>query len=176
MKRLNKFLIALFVVGFATSCSDDYFDVNDSVNNPVSSTPALSLPVAQKFTVDVLQGDYNSMNTLGNLWAYSWAAGSNYAYFTDETNYVVTSSFRTGTFTTVYTRPLNNYEVIIKNTDVKYSNYVAIAKIMKAFHFQYLVDAYGDVPYSEALQGSANTTPAYDNANDIYDNLIVFVN
>ena len=175
MKRLNKFLIALFVVGFATSCSDDYFDVNDSVNNPVSSTPALSLPVAQKFTVDVLQGNYNSMNTLGNLWAYSWAAGSNYAYFTDETNYVVTSSFRTRTFTTVYTRPLNNYEVIIKNTDVKYSNYVAIAKIMKAFHFQYLVDAYGDVPYSEALKGSANITPVYDNANDIYDNLIVLL-
>ena len=46
---------------------------------------------------------------------------------------------------------------------------------MKAFHFQYLVDAYGDVPYSEALQGSANTTPAYDNANDIYDNLIVLL-
>lgn len=173
MKILNKILIALFVVGFTTSCSDDYFDVNESQNSPVSSTPALSLPVAQKYTVDVLQGGYNSMNTLGNIWSYSWAAGGDYVYFTDETLYLVTSSFRTGIYQNAYVLPLRNYDVIEKNTDPKYSNYVAIAKIMKAFHFQYLVDAYGDIPYSEALQGAANTTPVFDNAKSIYDDLVV---
>jgi len=173
MKILNKILIALFVVGFATSCSDDYFDVNDSQNSPVSSTPPLSLPVAQKYTVDVLQGGYNSMNTLGNLWSYSWAAGGDYVYFTDETLYLVTSGFRTGIYENAHVLPLRNYDVIEKNTDPKYTNYVAIAKIMKSFHFQYLVDAYGDVPYSEALQGAANTTPVFDDANAIYDDLIV---
>ena len=173
MKILNKILIALFVVGFTTSCSDDFFDVDATQNSATSATPNLSLPVAQKYTVDILQGDYNSMNTLGNLWSYTWAAGGDFVYFTDETAYLITSSFRTGIYQTAYIRPLRNYDVIEKNTDVKYSNYVAIAKIMKAFHFQYLVDAYGNVPYSEALQGGANTTPAFDDANAIYDDLIV---
>lgn len=176
MKILNKILIALFVVGFTTSCSDDFFDVDASQNNATLATPNLSLPVAQKYTVDILQGDYNSMNTLGNLWSYTWAAGGDYVYFTDETAYLITSSFRTGIYQTAYIRPLRNYDVIDKNTDIKYSNYVAIAKIMKAFHFQYLVDAYGDIPYSEALQGGANTTPAFDDAKTIYDDLIVQLN
>jgi hypothetical protein len=44
---------------------------------------------------------------------------------------------------------------------------------MKAFHFQNLVDAYGDVPYFEALQGAANTKPAYTPAKEIYDDLLI---
>ena len=173
MKILNKLFIALFAVLSMASCSNDFFDVNESQNSPVSSTPKLSLPVAQKYTVDLLNGGYNSYNTVGNIWSYSWAAGGDYIYFTDETKYLITSGFRITTFNSTYLLPLNNYDVIEKNTDPQYANYVAIAKIMKAFHFQYLVDAYGDVPYSEAFQRQGNTTPKYDDAQDIYDDLLV---
>ncbi|HLA55303.1 MAG TPA: SusD/RagB family nutrient-binding outer membrane lipoprotein [Flavobacterium sp.] len=173
MKIINRLFIALFAVFAATSCSDDFFDVNTSENNPSSSTPQLSLPVAQKYTVDLLSGDYNSYNTLGNLWSYAWAAGGDYVYFTDETQYLMASSFRQGNFNTAYLRPLNNYQVIINNTDPVNANYKAIAMIMKAFHFQYLVDQYGDVPYTEALQRGNNVTPAYDDDQFIYNDLIV---
>lgn len=173
MKILNRLCIALFAVFSMASCSDDFFDVNESQNSPTASTPQLSLPVAQKYSVDMLSGGYNSYNTLGNLWAYSWAAGGDFIYFTDETLYLVSSSFRVGTFNNTYLLPLNNYDVIDKNTDPKFANYKAIAKIMKAFHFQYLVDAYGDIPYSEAFQRQSNPTPAYDDAQEIYNDLIV---
>jgi hypothetical protein len=173
MKILNKLFIALFAIFSMASCSNDFFDVNESQNSPVSSTPKLSLPVAQKYTVDLLNGGYNAYNTVGNLWSYSWAAGGDYIYFTDETKYLITSGFRTATFNSTYLLPLNNYDVIEKNTDPQYANYVAIAKIMKAFHFQYLVDAYGDVPYSEAFQRQGNTTPKYDDAQEIYNDLLV---
>ena len=173
MKILNKLFIALFAIFSMASCSNDFFDVNESQNSPVSSTPKLSLPVAQKYTVDLLNGGYNSYNTVGNLWSYSWAAGGDYIYFTDETKYLITSGFRTATFNSTYLLPLNNYDIIEKNTDPQYANYVAIAKIMKAFHFQYLVDAYGDVPYSEAFQRQGNTTPKYDDAQEIYNDLLV---
>lgn len=46
-----------------------------------------------------------------------------------------------------------------------------MAKIMKALHFQILVDTYGDIPYTSALQGTANILPTYDKAQDIYDDL-----
>lgn len=174
MKIINRLCIAVLAVFTFTSCSDSYFDVNDDQNNPTYSTPELTLPVAQKFSADLLEGGYLSYNTLGNLWTYSWAAAGDYAYFEEETKYLVTTGFRRGNFETAYLRPLANYDYIETfKTDSKYDNYVAIAKIMKAFHFQYLVDAYGDIPYSEAFQRGANPTPKYDDAAEIYADLLV---
>jgi len=172
MKYLNKTCIALLTVFAMGSCSKDYFDVNDSQNNPISSTPELTLPVAQKASADLFSGGYASYNTLGNIWAYTWSSAGDYIFFVDEMQYNVTSSFRTGSFERAYNRPLANYDYIetfASEGDVSFSNYEAIAKIMKAFHFQYLVDLYGSVPYTEALKGSENITPAYDDGEFIYN-------
>jgi hypothetical protein len=76
-------------------------------------------------------------------------------------------------FDNVYLLPLRNYNEVEKNSNENEDNFKAIAKIMKAFHYQYLVDAYGDIPYSEALQGNLNTTPIYDDGQAIYNDLIV---
>src|SRR5215831_10691828 len=43
-----------------------------------------------------------------------------------------------------------------------YVNKIAIAKIMRAYSFSVLVNTFGDIPYTEALQGRDNTTPKYD--------------
>ncbi|MBC8643870.1 SusD/RagB family nutrient-binding outer membrane lipoprotein [Flavobacterium lindanitolerans] len=68
---------------------------------------------------------------------------------------------------------LANFHKIEKTSLENYENYQAIAKIMKAFYFQYLVDLYGDIPYTEALQRDLELTPAYDDAEAVYDDLIV---
>jgi hypothetical protein len=47
-------------------------------------------------------------------------------------------------------------------------NQVAVAKILKAYFFWFLTDRWGDIPFSEALKGSANFTPKYDKQRDIY--------
>jgi hypothetical protein len=44
---------------------------------------------------------------------------------------------------------------------------------MKAYTFQILVDFYGDIPYTNALGGSETPNPTYDDAQAIYDDLIV---
>ena len=36
-----------------------------------------------------------------------------------------------------------------------------------------MVDMFGDIPYSEALQGNANLTPKFDKDSDIYRNLLI---
>jgi len=51
-------------------------------------------------------------------------------------------------------------------------NMLAIIDIQEVYSWQCLVDAFGDMPYSEALMGSENTTPAYDDASTIYADLI----
>ena len=50
---------------------------------------------------------------------------------------------------------------------------VAVAKILKAWGFQAIVDAYGTAPYSQAFKGSENFFPAYDNGKAIYDSSIM---
>lgn len=57
-----------------------------------------------------------------------------------------------------------------------YTNKVAIAKIMRAYAFSVLVNTFGDIPYTEALQGRGNTTPKYDNQKDVYYALLDTIN
>lgn len=50
-------------------------------------------------------------------------------------------------------------------------NKLAIVDILMVYCYQNLVDAFGDVPYTEALDPD-NVTPAYDDAKTIYQDLI----
>lgn len=51
-------------------------------------------------------------------------------------------------------------------------NMVAIIDVLEVYAWHCLVDAFGNVPYSEALKGADNSTPAYDDAATIYADLI----
>lgn len=51
------------------------------------------------------------------------------------------------------------------------NNQIAVARIMKAFIFWKLTDRWGDLPYSEALQGGGDITPKFDKQEDIYKDL-----
>jgi hypothetical protein len=60
-------------------------------------------------------------------------------------------------------------------TKVK-TNKMAIIEVLNVYAYQILVDAFGNIPYSEALQGLDNTTPAYDDAKTIYTDLLARLN
>jgi hypothetical protein len=49
------------------------------------------------------------------------------------------------------------------------TTHIGIAEVLKAYTLMSLVDYFGDVPYSEAIQGSANTNPKADNGQDVYN-------
>jgi hypothetical protein len=55
-------------------------------------------------------------------------------------------------------------------------NQLAMMEVLNVYTFQVLVDAFGDVPYSEALMGSENSRPKYDDAYTIYKDLLVRIN
>jgi hypothetical protein len=81
-----------------------------------------------------------------------------------------------------YAGPLINLNHIIElntNEDTKLSasafgsnnNQIATARILKAYFFQWITDRWGDVPYSEALHGDSDFTPAFDKQEAIYTDL-----
>lgn len=149
-----------------TSCR---LDDNLSPNQPLASQVSVKqkLAAAQTTSYAVQAG---RMNALGNLWMNSWS-GNIYQYgnpATDETNLTLSSGFYQGIWNDMY-RAITRYQVIIDSDQAAMNpNHVAIAKIMKAYYMQYIVDLYGDVPYSEALKEGANVTPKYDNDADVY--------
>lgn len=49
---------------------------------------------------------------------------------------------------------------------------IAIARILKAFIYWNITDKWGDIPYSEALKGTAVPNPKYDTQESIYRDLI----
>lgn len=168
MKKIK--ILALFAFLGIISC-DNYLDINDTPNNPLASqvTPNLALAAAQT-------GSYSqvttNMNFLGNLFMNNWGFDVNSFAVTNpaEFSYSIDNSFRQAIWNTTFINTANLTNII--NTEFpNYENHVAIAKICKTYYFQYLVDLYGDIPYTEAHQGVDNITPAYDNAKAIYRDL-----
>jgi len=47
-------------------------------------------------------------------------------------------------------------------------NKIAIIEVLEVYSYQLLLDAFGNIPYTEALQGAANSTPKYDDAKTVY--------
>ena len=144
-------------------------------NNPTSATPDLILPVAQKYTANIIHasdGGGRRANSIGNMIMYNWSQSDGFAWYPDEFKYNVTSSFYSTIFNDSYSSALKQYQLLTQ-LEEKYDYYKAIGMIMKAYHFQLLVDFYGDVPYSEALLRKDNATPKYDKAVDIYADLLV---
>lgn len=171
MKNILKYVTLLIVIILLASCSEDYLDVNIDPNNPSTVSPDLILPVGQTYTANIIQGRRRA-STLGNMMMYNWSQADGFSWYNDEFNYLVTTSFYQGIFNDTYSSALKQYQ-ILEELDPEYDYYKAIAKIMQSFHFQILVDFYGDIPYSEALQRGAEATPVYDDAQTVYNDLIV---
>jgi hypothetical protein len=171
MKKI-KFLAP--ILAFAMFSCDQYLDVNESPNNVSFDqiTPDKLLPGAMSNTYAV---QVTTMNQLGNVFMNSWAGNvqSFTGGYAKEYQLNIDNAFYNGIWDGLY-RNLMNFQAIIdySNPNHQYDNYVAAAKICKAHYMQYIVDLYGDAPYSQAWKGSANTTPAYDDDFNIYKGLI----
>lgn len=171
MKKIK--LILPFIALALFSC-DNYLDVNDTPNNLFFSQagPDKLLPAAQ---VTTFRAQAINMNQLGNVFMNSW--GSNVASFTggyaNEFQLNIQNSFYAAIFQNIYLNT-KNFEEIIKypNADHSKDYFIAAAKICKAHYMQYLVDLYGDIPYTEAFQDVANTTPKYNDDQFVYRQLI----
>ena len=174
MKKIINYITALLFVIVVVSCSDDYLDVNTDIHNPSTVNPQLVLPVAQVYTANEIQnesGGQRMFNTLGNMMMYNWSQSDGFSWYYEEFQYLVTTSFYSQLWNNTYQNALKQYRVLDSYGE-EFDNYKAIGKIMESYHFQLLVDAYGDIPYSQALLRGENSFPEYDDAEMIYESLI----
>lgn len=171
MKRIKYYLATLITsVMLLSSCSDSFFDINVSPNNPANATPALVLPSALSGSAFVIGGYYHA---LGSFWTQQYAQGPAASQWADWESFNLTEDDFDRQFTTLYAGALNDYEYVRKNTSASQNwSYYAIATLMQSYTFQILADLYDKIPFTEALQGTKMIQPHYDNGALVYDSLL----
>jgi hypothetical protein len=55
-------------------------------------------------------------------------------------------------------------------------NHIAIGQVLQSYLLTTLVDMYGDIPYSEALQGADNLNPSVDPGSNVYEAALQLLN
>ncbi len=168
----KKLLIAITVAGIlATGCKKT-FDINQDPNNPSLSvgTPKLVFPVGVMGVAAVEGGD---LAILGGIWGeyLTQSAGSNQYKLYDQ--YDLKSTDANAQYTTMYSYGLKNLQFVIdKAKDAGDWNFYLMGTVMKAYATSLLVDLYDKIPYTEALQGSSNLNPKFDDGYTIYKSLL----
>lgn len=90
--------------------------------------------------------------------------------------WIVTNSDVNNAWSNYYAGPLADLNYIRQNTYAEGNpQYGGIAKILQAYSFSTLVDAWGDIPYKESLKGIKNVQPKYDANKEVYDSLFVLI-
>lgn len=166
--------VSLLLVLF-TSCKKDLLDINVDPNNPTtaSASPALVLPAALATTASIYNNPTaDSRFAYAGLWMGHIGYSGNYAIATENLSYNLTNSFAgSSVFNTLYDN-IEDYDFVEKKgAEQGNTFYRAIGILMKAYNYQTLVDLFNNVPYTQALQGTGNSKPAYDNGKAIYEDL-----
>jgi len=160
---------AMVMILLASSC-EDYLDVNTNPNDPTVADVELVLPQAIVASASVA----NQFNSYGGHFGGYIANAGGFSGFGILLTYNITPSTYNGLWTTTYQDPLADLQYVINKTEGvdAYAYFNAAAKIMSVVNYQRLVDAFGDIPYSQALLGAGALAPEYDDAETIYEDLI----
>ncbi|RBL93190.1 SusD/RagB family nutrient-binding outer membrane lipoprotein [Chitinophaga flava] len=190
MKRIKFRYIILGMLVTSTACTKGFLDINKDPNNPAKVSLSQLLPATEMglasslgFTNDnsgarglteVLAvythqvtvredpdkyGATGSDFSIDNSWVNFWAGAP-----AQETSDVF------GT--------MQNLEVMIKQaTDGRNMRYAGIGKILKAYGVSQFIDAYGDVPYTEATKfgETGNRYPKFDKGSEVYPKLLALL-
>jgi len=167
---LRKILfISAFISLLTVSCKKDFLDQNVDPNLPSTVPASEILPAALAGTASLMV-DANLVYP--NIWMGFWSFSPTYGIPTTERDYdYPNSSAASGYFANAYVNASSYQQIITAGVAQHNYAYQGIGRIMKSMVMQSLVDLYGDVPYTQAFLGTANTTPKYDKASAIYDSL-----
>jgi hypothetical protein len=143
-------------------------DINTDPSKPTDVNVNAILPIATAGMGYTAGGD---LKYAACMWMQQMAGAANQPLAYD--NYVYTQSDVDNVWKwNLYAGPMMDCYRIIQKANAEGSPYYAgIAKVMMAYQLGCVTDLWGNVPYSQAFQGSANLTPAYDSQEQIYDSL-----
>lgn len=171
--RLYKYFKNIALVGslfMVTSCSD-FLDINVSPNS-ISDAPIEQLLTGITVNVGFTGGsDINRFSSLISQ-QYSGQGTGATTQPQEYERYNIQGSDLNNLWNSLYSTTLSDIEIMIKKANESNSpHYAGVGKILKAYTYQQIVDAWGKAPYSEALKFADNLSPKFDDGQAIYDEL-----
>lgn len=180
MKNIASILSILILF---VSCSDDITNLNKDTKNP-TVVPAGSLFTnAEKNLVDQLTST-NVNDNVFRLFVQNWTETT----YTDESNYdVATRTIPDTYWATLYrdvlmdlqeskkvllTESYNGTAAEVAEKNLIRKNKLAQIEILSVYAYSVLVDTFGNIPYSQALNISTYPNPKYDDGQVIYRDLL----
>jgi Starch-binding associating with outer membrane len=176
MKNMLKVFVPLMLL--FSACTEDISQLNIETKRPA----AVPAPTLFSNATRTLAGSLASASVNTNVFRFTvshWAM----AVYQDEAQYDFnTRAIPQGWWTTMYRDVLADYAEAAKliNADAtltpgEKANKLAIIDIMQVYTYSILVNTFGNVPYTEALQPT-NLFPKYDDAKTIHTDLLARLN
>ena len=165
-------LLSLVALGFVFASCDDYLDINYDPTAPSEKdlTSDLIFPAVE---MNLASSYGNYLRIVGGYYSQHFAQSfgtSNYLDYSKFTMSATRSSSLAYSQTNLLV--LNNLKTVLKKAEEKedWGTYLA-ATVIRAFTYQVMVDCYGELPYTEALDEN-NPTPKYDDGKTIYEGVL----
>ncbi len=169
MKAIKIFFAGAAVLAAAVSCTKDFEEINTNPNK---------LTLGQISAVNCMEPLMYGIPRLSQN--YSWYFGHEISGMTACTNSGTRQEHRYNINAANFQSIWDNYArygfdachmsaLALKEKDTFLE---AMGIFFKAYALSCLATLYGDIPYSEAYQGSANMTPAFDSQEDVYRQII----
>ena len=183
-----KYIIPLAVIVILSSCKKDFLNINNDPNNPTDAPIDLLLPTAERTLGDALSlggGDNGGLSQILEVWVHRITTREESDQYGTKGNEFFTSlawpKFYSSSPPPGASEPLygifqNLEEIIKKSSEDGNVYYRGIARVLKSYAYSQLVDAFGDVPFSEANKlddpNTPVTYPKFDDDAEIYPRLL----
>lgn len=166
MKKILSLMLCAVLLFGVTSCSD-WLDVNVDPDSPNSATATVEvrLPWIQYYYMYAAGNTNFRANLVDQMYSMASASATN--------SYLVIWDYLQGHSTTSYQNwflggACNVQDLIDAAERTDAYNYIGAAQIVKAMGSVLMVDLFGEMPYTDAVN-SASLAPVYDNGDFIYE-------
>ena len=172
MKIKSLAILAVAAVGF-TACSDAWLeDYKLDQNRPSDVSMEVLLPSAQA-AYGMTQGDV--LPRLTSIFMQQMTGTDRQSLAHNRYAQIGEGDFNTP-WNNSYAGGLYDLKLIEDKAEAAgASAYVGVAKIMTAMYLGVLTDHFGDIPYTDALQGADNLKATFDSQADIYTTIFTLL-
>lgn len=171
---MKKILLLIAIVSISFSCSSDITDMNIDPKKSSTTQPEYLVTGAQKALVDQVVTTSQVFRLFSQQWASTTIPSSSQYVIPDVPDARFTVFYRDVLKDLFAAKTMiQNKSTSISATDIATKqNKLAIIDVLEVYSYSMLVDTFGNVPYSQALDIKNFPLPAYDDAKTIYLDLI----
>ena len=171
MKKIFAILVLVSVLFLSNSCQKESLsELNVDPNNPSNVSIALTFTAGTDYILYKYGRFTNGSDwdTWAGLFVQTFAgnhgSGISYDQYEIRNNDALWSRWWDGF--------LDLNDVIVRGAELEAWDHVGASKVITALGLGSLTSFYGDLPWSEALQGAANPTPVFDTQEQIYQSIL----